>query len=227
MKDQSGSGHTIDGYIYKSSDFTGAHSYLLPALAKEVKAAFHSQPDQPKRLFDLGCGNGSVAGYLHDIGYEVVGVDPSHEGIKIAGETRPDMRLEVGSAYDDLAKKYGRFACVYSLEVVEHVYAPRDYAATLFDLTEPGGTAIVSTPYHGYIKNLAMAVTGKLDAHFTVLWDHGHIKFWSIRTLTTLLQEAGFENIRFVRVGRVPMLAKSMIAIASRPKQQSVTEQKP
>ncbi len=218
MEDQSVSGHAIDGYIYKGSEFTGAHSYLLPALTKEVETAFQSSQDGPKRLFDLGCGNGSVAGYLHGLGYEVVGVDPSRDGIKIAAGTHPDMTLEVGSAYDDLASKYGRFPCVYSLEVVEHVYAPRDYAATLFDLTEPGGTAIVSTPYHGYVKNLAMAVTGKMDAHFTVLWDHGHIKFWSIQTLTTLLTEAGFETIRFERVGRIPVLAKSMIAIASRPK---------
>ena len=103
-----------------------------------------------------------------------------------------------------------------SLEVVEHVYAPRDYARTLFDPVEPGGAAIISTPYHGYLKNLALAVTGTMDAHFTALWDHGHIKFWSIPTLTTLLLEAGFETPRFERVGRVPPLAKSMIAIASR-----------
>jgi hypothetical protein len=73
-----------------------------------------------------------------------------------------------------------------------------------------GGTAIVSTPYHGYWKNLALAVTGRMDAHFTALWDHGHIKFWSIATLGELLREAGFVDIRFERVGQVPPLAKAM-----------------
>lgn len=102
---------------------------------------------------------------------------------------------------------------VISLEVVEHVYSPRDYARTLVSLLEPGGTAIVSTPYHGYFKNLAMAVTGKMDTHFTALWDHGHIKFWSIHTLSQLLTEAGLNDIQFFRVGRIPALAKSMIAI--------------
>ena len=97
------------------------------------------------------------------------------------------------------------------------VYAPRDYARTLVDLLEPGGTAIISTPYHGYLKNLALAATGRMDRHFTALWDHGHIKFWSIRTLSRLLSEAGLQDIRFLRVGRVPALAKSMIAIARKP----------
>jgi 2-polyprenyl-6-hydroxyphenyl methylase/3-demethylubiquinone-9 3-methyltransferase len=53
-----------------------------------------------------------------------------------------------------------------------------------------------------------------MDQHFTALWDHGHIKFWSIQTLSTLLREAGFYELRFIRVGRVSPLAKSMIAIA-------------
>jgi 2-polyprenyl-3-methyl-5-hydroxy-6-metoxy-1,4-benzoquinol methylase len=99
---------------------------------------------------------------------------------------------------------------------VEHLYDPRTFARTLFDLVEPSGTAIVSTPYHGYWKNLAMALTGRLDHHFTALWDHGHIKFWSMATLRQLLQEAGFHSITFRRVGRVPSLAKSMIAIATK-----------
>lgn len=56
-----------------------------------------------------------------------------------------------------------------------------------------------------------------MDAHFTALWDHGHIKFWSMKTLSFLLEEAGFRDIRFERVGRVPALAKAMIAVARRP----------
>ena len=144
-------------------------------------------------------------------------MDPSHEGIAAAKVAYPALNLEEGSAYDDLAESYGRFPVVLSLEVVEHVYAPRDYARTLFDLVEPGGTAIISTPYHGYWKNLALAVSGKLDRHFSALWDHGHIKFWSMETLTSLLNEAGFRDVRFRRVGRIPPLAKSMIAVARKP----------
>ena len=75
----------------------------------------------------------------------------------------------------------------------------------------------MSTPYHGYIKNLALALTGKMDDLFTALWDHGHIKFWPRRTLGELLRGAGFTEIRFPRLGRVPALARAMIALARRP----------
>jgi len=100
---------------------------------------------------------------------------------------------------------------------VEHVYSPRHYARTLFSLVRPGGVAVVSTPYHGYLKNLALALAGRMDAHFTALWDHGHIKFWSVSTLSTLLTDAGFTELSFHRVGRLPPFAKAMVVRARRP----------
>ena len=125
--------------------------------------------------------------------------------------------LRVGSAYDPLHESFGTFPLVVSLEVVEHVYAPRAYASCVYDLLSPNGYALISTPYHGYLKNLAIALAGGMDKHFTVLWDHGHIKFWSPHTLTTLLKEAGLQVARVYRVGRIPQLAKSMLVVARKP----------
>jgi hypothetical protein len=74
----------------------------------------------------------------------------------------------------------------------------------------------LTTPYHGYLKNLLLAVTGKLDRHFTVLWDHGHIKFWSHKTMHEILTETGFTNIKFGGAGRIPWLWKSMVVRAEK-----------
>ncbi|MBK1633333.1 hypothetical protein CKO31_21780 [Thiohalocapsa halophila] len=210
----------ISGYHYDHAGLNDSHGVLLAAvlrLLSELERSDVVGREGGRRIFDLGCGNGSVANALTERGWDVKGVDPSAEGIALAQAAYPHLTLETGSACDDLAARYGRFPVVLSLEVVEHVYAPRDYARAVFDLLEKGGVAILSTPYHGYWKNLALAVTGKMDAHFTALWDHGHIKFWSIKTLGELLREAGFLGIRFERVGRVPPLAKSMLAIARKP----------
>jgi 2-polyprenyl-6-hydroxyphenyl methylase/3-demethylubiquinone-9 3-methyltransferase len=202
---------TREHYTWTHAANTHAHAYLMPAVTRLIAR------ENPARIFDLACGNGSVCANLRALGYDVTGVDPSVEGIGRARNAHPDLNVHVGSAYDPLASLYGRFPLVVSLEVVEHVYAPRDYARTLFDLVEPGGMAVVSTPYHGYWKNLALAVTGRMDAHFTALWDHGHIKFWSMKTLGALLAEAGFGAPEWHRVGRVPPLAAAMIAAVRKP----------
>lgn len=206
----------LSGYRYDQAGLNHSHGYLLPTVFRLLDEL--NLPADQRRLFELGCGNGSVAHALTQWGWDVTGVDPSAEGIAQANRAYPDLKLYSGSAYDDLATQYGQFPVVLSLEVVEHVYFPRQYAKTVFNLIHSGGggTALLSTPYHGYWKNLAMALTGTLDRHFTALWDHGHIKFWSMSTLTTLLEEAGFSAIRFERVGRIPPLAKAMIAVAQK-----------
>ena len=45
----------------------------------------------------------------------------------------------------------------------------------------------------------------------------GHIKLWSRRTLGKLLTDAGFVNLRFRGVGRVPGLWMTMAMSGDRP----------
>jgi 2-polyprenyl-6-hydroxyphenyl methylase/3-demethylubiquinone-9 3-methyltransferase len=205
--------HDASGYRYGDANCNHAHAYLLPALERRL-ALYFAGSAKPRRLFDLGCGNGSVANQLYKCGYQVTGVDPSADGIAMAKAAYPHLKVKLGSAYDDLQSQYGTFPVVYSLEVIEHLYNPRGFAATLYALVESGGLAIVSTPYHGYLKNLAVVAAGKFDQHFDPLWDHGHIKFWSQRKLRILMEEAGFISVELLRVGRIAPFAKSMLACA-------------
>ena len=205
---------SIDGYAYQNAEHNHSHGYILPTVYRLLDAL--NLPIDNHRIFELGCGNGSTAASLTRKGFEVVGIDPSTEGIAHAQHEYPDIKLETGDCYGDLAERYGRFPVVLSLEVIEHVFLPREFTRRIFELLDEGGVAIISTPFHGYWKNLALALSGKMDAHFTALWDYGHIKFWSEHTLGQLLREAGFKSIQFERVGRIGPLAKSMIAIARR-----------
>lgn len=199
----------ISGYKYSEATSGCTDEYLQPAILKAL-ADFKIAPC---RAFDLGCGNGVVTNWLSEQGFKTCGVDPSPTGIATARRAFPTADLHVGSAYDPLHESFGTFPLVISLEVVEHVYAPRTYARCIRNLLAPNGYALISTPYHGYLKNLTLAVTGKMDVHFTALWDHGHIKFWSRETLSTLLTDAGLSVLRIDRIGRIPQLAKSMLAI--------------
>jgi ubiquinone biosynthesis O-methyltransferase len=168
-------------------------------------------------LLDIGCGNGALTASLAKSGANVTGIDLSESGIALARTTHPEVRYEVASVYDDLHARFGAFDRVVALEVIEHLFDPRTFLRRAFETLKPGGTLVLSTPYHGYLKNVVLALSGKLDAHFTVLWDGGHIKFFSQRTLATMLEEAGFVDLRFRGAGRVPFLWKSLVASARRP----------
>ena len=207
--------HDLTSYPYSDALHHAHHHYLDDEVSSIL--AQLSWPVGERRVFELGCGNGSFAKILSDHGYAVTAIDTSIDGINLARCSFPGIAFHNGSTYDDLSTKFGKFNAVVSLEVVEHIFEPRKYIATVYELLEHGGAAIISTPYHSYVKNLALAVSGKMDAHFTALWDYGHVKFWSMKTLRILLLEAGFQEVRFRRVGRIPPLAKSIIAVARRP----------
>jgi hypothetical protein len=96
-----------------------------------------------------------------------------------------------------------------STEVVEHLFSPHLLPNFAWQLLSEGGYLVISTPYHGYIKNLALSVSDKWDSHHTPLWNGGHIKFWSRKTLTQLLEDNGFKVIGSSGVGRIPYLWKT------------------
>lgn len=179
-------------------------AYLLPTVLKCL-------PAPPVSVFELGCGNGSTAKELIARGYSVRGIDSSPEGIQYASKFGD---FQTQSVYDDLSS-YGKFDVVLSLEVIEHLTDPRTFANRVKELLKPEGVAIISTPYHGYAKNLALSLTNRWDFHLSPLWDGGHIKFWSRATMGQLFNEAGLKETGFYRVGRIPSLAKSMIATYS------------
>ena len=171
------------------------------------------------RVLDVGCGNGAVAGQFIARGCTVVGIDPSESGISIARETYPIGRFEVQLADENILQNLNEkpFDLIVSTEVVEHVYAPRSYIRGCFAALKPGGRFICTTPYHGYLKNLVLALANKWDRHADPLWDGGHIKLWSRKTLTSLLTESGFINFNFRGAGRLPWLWMTMVMSGDKP----------
>jgi 2-polyprenyl-3-methyl-5-hydroxy-6-metoxy-1,4-benzoquinol methylase len=200
------------GLTYSRSGPAHTVDYLQRPLLEELG------PLSGKALLDIGCGNGAVSASLAERGAQVVGIDLSETGIALARQEHPELKWAAMSVYDDLRSSLGReFDLVVSLEVIEHLFDPRLFLQRAFEVLKPGGLLVLSTPYHGYLKNVVLALSGRLDAHFTVLWDGGHVKFFSWATLRTLLAEAGFVDIRFRGAGRSPFLWKSMMVSARRP----------
>lgn len=173
--------------------------------------------ERVRSVCDLGCGNGYLSGLLARRGLEVVGVDASDTGIALAREAHGVACRFLNASIDEAlpGKLAGaRFDTVVSSDVIEHMYLPRDLLRCALGLLNPGGILVVGTPYHGYVKNLALSVLNRWDRHFSVGWDGGHIKFFSVASLQRMVEETGFEVERFEFFGRLPLLWTNMICIA-------------
>jgi 2-polyprenyl-3-methyl-5-hydroxy-6-metoxy-1,4-benzoquinol methylase len=203
--------NSVAEYGWGTGDEPESCGYIAPKvleLLEEYKV---------RRVCDLGSGNGALASDLKRAGYAVTGVEYAQDGVRIAKELYPDINFYNLGVQDDpsmVRAAEGVFDAIVSTEVIEHLFLPHQLPTFARGLLDPGGVLIVTTPYHGYLKNLALSIFDKWDHHHTALWNGGHIKFWSRTTLSKLLNENGFEVIAFHGVGRLPFLWKSMVLVA-------------
>jgi 2-polyprenyl-3-methyl-5-hydroxy-6-metoxy-1,4-benzoquinol methylase len=170
-------------------------------------------------ILDLGCGNGNMVNYLIEKGYDAYGTDASEDGIAIAHEKHPDRFFLQDLTTGELPKElqFMPFDTIISTEVIEHLYDPAGFIDFCEKCLQKNGELIISTPYHGYLKNLVLSLMNKWDIHFSPAWYGGHIKFWSRQTLSQLLVDKGFTIIAFKGCGRFPYFWKSMIIKAKLP----------
>jgi 2-polyprenyl-3-methyl-5-hydroxy-6-metoxy-1,4-benzoquinol methylase len=190
-------------YSYADSDSGHHHIYLLPAILETLSQQTTTQI--PKlRVLDLGCGNGSLSHLIAKQGYEVVGVEDSSSGVQFASQNFPECRFFQASVYDlPYADLENTFDVVLSVDVIEHLLYPRELLCAAKKCLKSGGHLILTTPYHGYWKNLAIAVLGKMDRHFDPLWDG--------------VKQEGFTNCHFKFAGRLPFFWKGMLCSATLP----------
>lgn len=194
-------------YEWTTAGHAEAHAYLLPPVLALLKR------HDSRRVLDLGCGNGSMSAAIGERGHAVTGMDHSASGVLAARRSFPALRFEQQDLSAPLPAEHEHaYDAVVSTEVIEHMLLPRRLVENALLALRPGGLLIVSTPFHGYFKNLAIAVTNGFDAHWHPLRDFGHIKFFSRATLNELLMEYGISQLETRMAGRIYPLSKSMIA---------------
>jgi len=198
-------------YGWRDATAPPSMEFIVPAVLRLL------QEIRVKRVLDLGSGNGALSAVLQKSGYDVVGVEYDKKGFELSARLYPTIRfynLGVHNDPKELRELEGEFDAVISTEVIEHLYSPHLLPQFARGVLASGAHLVLSTPYHGYLKNLALSLLNRWDNHLTPLWHGGHIKFWSRRTLSTLLCENDFDVVRFVGAGRISYLWKSMILVA-------------
>ena len=188
---------------------------LDPTTPQRERLLLESLSSYPatKKVLDAGCGSGYFLERLERAGYAVTGIDISEEALTLArarvGSEVPLFRHCLDEPPWPVVDEV--FDAVWSSEVIEHVYGVYEYAAEANRVLRDGGHLILTTPYHGRLKNVVVALF-YFDRHFNNL-EGGHIRFFTRAALRTLLGRFGFAEVAFSTIGRVPPLAKSMFVV--------------
>jgi SAM-dependent methyltransferase len=144
----------------------------------------------------------------------VVGLDVSHEALRRAGGLDGAAVYIQGACDAALPFPMSCFDAVYCAEVIEHLLDPETMVHECYRVLKPSGIFFVTTPYHGLIKNVAIAAA-TFDRHFNATGPH--IRFFTRKALRGLLKRNGFEVERVSYLGRFWPLWMNMVVCARKP----------
>ncbi len=156
----------------------------------------------PGLVLDLGCGWGSVAEPLSDLGFKYVGLDVDDEALDDLRRRGFDgIRLDLQSENlaDDLIDKFtgSKVALVLMLDVLEHIPDTRSFLgslqAALLGLDRP--VLILSVPNVGHADLGAKLALGRFDYTPTGLLDDTHVSLFTERRLSEQLSSAGWLQV--------------------------------
>ena len=120
------------------------------------------QQESSCRILGLGFGNATLCQYLAFHGFDLVGVEPDAQGVSIAREQTPSAtfyQLGVEGDPSVITQAEGLFDAVVSTEVIEYLYSPLLLPRFALSCLKLGGLLVVTTPYHGYLKNLFLSLS--------------------------------------------------------------------
>ncbi len=150
---------------------------------------------------------------LAEAGYQVTGIDISLGALGKARAYSRTASVVAGVIDSSLPFADGSFDAVLSCEVIEHLLDVTRSLAEMNRVLRPGGRLFLSTPYHGLVKNLVLAVHG-FEKHFDP--DGGHIRFFTPKSLRQLLERSGFKVERILCLGRFWPLWMNMLILAEK-----------
>jgi SAM-dependent methyltransferase len=176
---------------YHQRDGKDEHSW-----AKLMEKNFRQASDLLNRLFpdkgnvlDIGCGYGHFIRIMKDSGWSVTGIEPSS---RTSGYALSKGLTVYETTIDDAILSKDFFEAVTAFYVFEHLLDPLAALEKVFTLLKPGGVLVLRLPHTTPLVNLLSLFNIKNNLYDLPF----HLYDFSPRTISLLLEKAGFSLIR-------------------------------
>jgi len=163
-------------------------------------------------ILDIGCGDGSLLyqyrnrfDHLIGLEYSSTRLEHARHNLKNYKFTGIECSAEMISALDENSVDR-----IITADVIEHI--PDVYAAAqeMFRILKPNGLLIINTPNIAFIKKRVQLALGRFPSTSQqneglgsdILFDGGHLHYFTYRSLRLLLERAGFAMVYRMAFGR-------------------------
>ncbi|MBI3318637.1 MAG: class I SAM-dependent methyltransferase [Candidatus Omnitrophica bacterium] len=162
---------------------------LFPYRLRFGNAEGTFSPFGEKRLLDIGCGTGDFLAAMAKKGWRCFGCDVSPRALEIARRKLPSAAFHCGR-WEEAPFGRGPFEAITLWHTLEHLPDPLEALKSCRGLLAAGGRLVVAVP------NLQSFEANLLGARWMEIDIPGHFFFFSHKTLTDLLERAGFRVVR-------------------------------
>ena len=153
-------------------------------------------PAGARRVLDLGCGTGFFLAELEKLHPGAVGLDISHDMLKVSDRYVPGARLVTGDA-ERMPFRRGVFDAVFCKGSLHHTRDHVGFLRGCRELLGPQGVLVMSEPCNDNpLIRFARATLYRRSPHF----DEGDQGF-TRKGIVRLCEDAGFEVLRVKKYG--------------------------
>jgi len=177
---------------YSYEEQTNEHRESFKKTASNFKKYIDSG-----EILDIGCATGAFLEQAHQLGFSTKGVDPSAYAVKRAKEKGLDVKV---GGIEDIHNINRKFDGIHFSHVLEHLEDPKNALRSIHKALKPSGILYLEVP--NQFNSILSHFPFKKDLQEFNVFSVHHRCFFSCRSLTTLLNNNGFEIIEMTTVRR-------------------------
>lgn len=198
-----------ENYWEEQNDYLSDFQLKWPKLRKFIPL------ENNITIIDFGCGNGKILGEIKKINprAKLIGFDVSEAAIEQAKKDSPDVEFYKINDGEKIPLKDKTADFIFSSEVIEHIYDTENAFSEMARILHPGGKILLTTPHHGFIKNLLITFFA-FNKHFNPIG--AHIRFFTKKTLLDLLNKNNLKAVKIGYYGRIYPISHSIFILAEK-----------
>ena len=147
-------------------------------------------------ILDVGCGSCNFLKICKDENIEAQGIDFSKKAVELAKKEK--LKVKIGDA-EKIPFKNNIFATVTLLDVLEHVYSPRNALDEVHRVLKPQGELIIVIPNSFSIRTIILGPDKSEE----------HINKFDYFTIRPFIENCGFKVKKIQGLSRFPFGAFS------------------
>ena len=185
---------------------TQRHKYEYKVNPDSAAAKVIRMVGADKRVLELGPGPGSITRHLKKNGCRITALELDDKAIAIVAEycERVHPCNLNDPEWPTLLADAGKFAAIVAADVLEHLNDPWTTLQKLRPFLDEGGCVVISLPHVAHSAVVACLLNEDFEYQPWGLLDKTHIRFFGMKNIERLLNDAGFKIVEADFVVKAP-----------------------